>query len=76
MLSQSLARQFHGSAFIFCATANPSNAFGFDTAPTRQHPEQVLTIDQRQTFFFTVFDGQRERQPLTVIQSYKWPSRN
>lgn len=70
VVTKSGSANFHGSAFYYLRhrESSPKNAFGFDTAPTRQQFGASLggPLIKDKTFFFTVFDGQRERQPLTV----------
>lgn len=70
VVTKSGSSDFHGSAFYYLRhrESSPKNAFGFDTAPTRQQFGASLggPLIKDKTFFFTVFDGQQEHQPLTV----------
>ncbi len=70
VVTKSGSANFHGSAFYYLRHRefSPKNIFGFDTAPTRQQFGASLggPLIKNKTFFFTVFDGQREQQPLTV----------
>lgn len=70
VVTKSGSNNFHGSAFYYLRhrESSPRNMFGFDAAPTRQQYGASLggPLVKDKTFFFTVFDGQRESQPLTV----------
>ncbi|MBN1569191.1 MAG: TonB-dependent receptor [Acidobacteria bacterium] len=70
VVTKSGSSTMHGSAFYYLRhrEASPRNIFGFDTAPTRQQFGASLggPLVKDRTYFFTVFDGQREHQPLTV----------
>lgn len=70
VVTKSGTGNLHGSAFYYLRhrESSPKNVFGFDTAPTRQQFGASLggPLIKDKTFFFTVFDSQREQQPLTV----------
>lgn len=70
VVTKSGSTNFHGSAFYYLRhrELSPKNVFGFDTAPTRQQFGASLggPLIKDRTYFFTVFDGQQEHQPLTV----------
>jgi hypothetical protein len=70
VVTKSGSNDLHGSAFYYLRHRefSPRNMVGMDTAPTRQQYGASLggPLKKDKTFFFTVFDGQRERQPLTV----------
>lgn len=70
VVTKSGSNDFHGSAFYYLRHRefSPRNIFGFDTAPTRQQSGASIggPLVKNKTYFFTVFDGQQESQPLTV----------
>jgi hypothetical protein len=70
VVTKSGSDDLHGSAFYLLRHREftPRDAFGFDPAPTRQQFGASLggPLVKNRTFYFTVFDGQREHQPLNV----------
>jgi hypothetical protein len=70
VITKSGSDDLHGSVFYYLRHREftPRNAFGFDPAPTRQQFGASLggPLVKNRTFYFTVFDGQREHQPLNV----------
>src|SRR5438876_5085135 len=70
VVTKSGSNDFHGSAFYYLRHRefSPRDVFGFERAPTRQQFGASIggPLVKDRTFFFTVYDGQRERQPLFV----------
>ncbi len=70
VVTKSGSNDFHGSAFYYLRHRefSPRDVFGFERAPTRQQfgASAGGPLVKDRTFFFTVYDGQRERQPLFV----------
>jgi hypothetical protein len=70
VITKSGTNDFHGSAFYFLRHREfaPRNLFGDETAPTRHQFGGALggPIVKDRTFFYNVWDQQREKQPLNI----------
>ncbi len=78
VITKSGTNDFHGSAFYFLRHREfaPRDAFDNERAPIRQQFGGSLggPIVKNRTFFYGVYDGQRERQPLII--SFSSPPAN
>jgi hypothetical protein len=70
VVTKSGSNDLHGSSFYYLRhrETSPRDMVGNDSAPTRQQLGASIggPLVKDRTFFFTVFDGQQEHQPLIV----------